>query len=78
MGRPIDAGHYANFADARTAFAWREPRIDDGYAETSLIGAFPRGASPFGIEDMAGNVFEWCLDYFEPTAASRGSIRAAG
>jgi formylglycine-generating enzyme required for sulfatase activity len=65
-GDQLDAGHYANFADARTAFAWRELRIDDGYAETSPIGAFPRGASPFGIEDMAGNVFEWCLDYFEP------------
>jgi formylglycine-generating enzyme required for sulfatase activity len=64
-GEAFDAGHYANFADRRTSFPWRDPVIDDGYAETSPVGAFPRGASPFGIEDMAGNVFEWCLDYFE-------------
>ncbi len=64
-GDEFNAGHFANFADARTTFAWREERLDDGYAETSPVGSYKRGASPFGIEDMAGNVFEWCLDGFE-------------
>ena len=59
-------GHLANFADVRTQFAWRDPNVDDGFAETAPVGSFPRGASPFGIEDLAGNVFEWCLDAFEP------------
>jgi formylglycine-generating enzyme required for sulfatase activity len=64
-GDRLDAGDYANFADRRTTFAWRDPNIDDGWAETAPVGSYPRGASPFGIEDLSGNVFEWCLDFFD-------------
>ncbi len=63
-GRPYPWGNQdrrgdcANFADASTTFAWRDPLIHDGFAETSPVGSFPKGASFFGIEDMAGNVWE--------------------
>jgi formylglycine-generating enzyme required for sulfatase activity/predicted Ser/Thr protein kinase len=32
--------------------------------ETTPVGSYPNGASPYGVMDMAGNVAEWVADWY--------------
>jgi formylglycine-generating enzyme required for sulfatase activity len=39
---------------------------EGGIRGTTAVGSFGTGSSPYGVEDMAGNVREWVEDFFLP------------
>ncbi len=57
--------------DDSRAYPWGNERptarrlnCKDSHDHTTRVGSFPEGASPFGCLDMAGNVEEWCADWY--------------
>jgi formylglycine-generating enzyme required for sulfatase activity len=62
---------YANFGTV----ACCAPDASDGFLRTAPVGRYPKGASPFGLLDMAGNVWEWTSS---PHSARNGDVALRG
>ncbi len=71
---PEQAGlRRANYGTTRCC----APEESDGYRTTAPVGSFGNGASPFGLLDMAGNVWEWTNSRF-PGRPDQVVLRGGG
>jgi len=59
-------GSLLNFCDVNCLESERKNvSFNDGFTDTSPVGSYPKGASPFGALDIAGNVYEWVDGWYE-------------
>ena len=61
-GNEAPGGCHANYADRNTDYPWRDFHFSTGYQYTSPVGSYPPNG--YGLNDMAGNVFQWTEDWF--------------
>jgi len=59
----------------------KERKQGDWYLkQTTAVGLYPHGRSPYGVEDLAGAVWEWCLNKYDDldavAADTSGAARA--
>lgn len=54
---------------------WNPAYLNSGerFGSTTPVGKFPKGASPYGILDMAGNTFEWTSTPWSPQPSADGT-----
>lgn len=60
------------------AYPWGSSWLDDACGQrgvgprgTTAIGIFPRGVGPYGVADMVGCVWQWCVDLHDGAASMR-------
>jgi formylglycine-generating enzyme required for sulfatase activity len=74
-GDSLPSGNKANFADNITTPNEQNGKVYKKSKYTTPIGSYPEGSSPYGVLDMAGNVYEWGLDWYSLSSSPKKNSR---
>jgi len=68
---PLETAIRTNYGEGTDDRKW----TSDGWFYTAPVNRYTEGASPYGVYQMSGNVWEWCQDWFRSDYYSTGWIR---
>jgi formylglycine-generating enzyme required for sulfatase activity len=57
---------------------WTNLDASDGFTELAPVGSYPRGRTPDGFDDLAGNVEEWVGDWYASEYPATSEIDPKG
>ena len=61
-GRWFPWGNEFDYSKSNSPVRWKEIGL---FGDTTPVGAFEAGVSPYGVHDMSGNVWEWTASWYQ-------------